>query len=149
MLSLDDDRVVMAVGLRAAITRVGLFKLSFAMPEGLEIEALPGATLSRVSNANALDDASNEDARVQLRNLKTQQTVLGLNTRRQRLYLDNRTDTARECGKTLLVLDTVTGSTASRLYERLGWTRVGDVPAFALLPEGGFCSTTIYYRKLG
>jgi hypothetical protein len=54
-----------------------------------------GEALSRVSNARALDEASNEDARVQLRNLKTQQTVLGLNTRRQRLYLDNRADAAR------------------------------------------------------
>ena len=54
-----------------------------------------GEVLSRVSNARALDDASNEDARVQLRNLKTQQTVLGLNTRRQKLYLDNRVEGAR------------------------------------------------------
>jgi len=54
-----------------------------------------GEVLSRVSNAAALDEASNEDARVQLRNLKTQQTVLGLNTRRQRLYLDNRVEGAR------------------------------------------------------
>ncbi|MCX6953427.1 MAG: hypothetical protein NTV51_14850 [Verrucomicrobia bacterium] len=51
--------------------------------------------LSRVSNNVSLDAASNEDARVQLRNLKTQQTVLGLNTRRQRLYLDNRADSTR------------------------------------------------------
>ena len=51
--------------------------------------------LSRVSNIRALDEASNEDARVQLRSLKTQQAVLGLNTRRQRLYLDNRADAAR------------------------------------------------------
>jgi len=51
--------------------------------------------LSRASNASGLDEASNEDARVQLRNLKTQQAVLGLNTRRQRLYLDNRAEGAR------------------------------------------------------
>ncbi|HEY4247750.1 MAG TPA: hypothetical protein VGM64_12900 [Lacunisphaera sp.] len=51
--------------------------------------------LTRVSNAPSLDEASNEDARVQLRNLKTQQTVLGLNTRRQKLYLDNRVDGTR------------------------------------------------------
>jgi hypothetical protein len=51
--------------------------------------------LSRVSNANTLDEASNEDARVQLRSLKTQQAVIGLNTRRQKLYLDNRADVAR------------------------------------------------------
>ncbi len=54
-----------------------------------------GEMLSRASHARALDEASNEDARVQLRNLKTQQTVLGLNTRRQKLYLDNRVDAAR------------------------------------------------------
>ncbi len=54
-----------------------------------------GEVLSRVSASQALDEAANEDARVQLRNLKTQQTVLGLNTRRQRLYLDNRGDAAR------------------------------------------------------
>ena len=56
---------------------------------------------------------------------------------------------ARECGKTLLVLDAVTGGDAARLYERLGWTRVGDVPRYALFPGGGFCSTTYYYRDLG
>ena len=50
--------------------------------------------LSRVSQSGGLDAASNEDARVQLRKLKTEQAVLGLNTRRQRLYLDNRADAA-------------------------------------------------------
>jgi GNAT superfamily N-acetyltransferase len=56
--------------------------------------------------------------------------------------------TARECGKTLLVLDTVTGGDAERLYDRLGWKRVGIIPDYALLPEGGFCSTTVFYRNL-
>lgn len=55
---------------------------------------------------------------------------------------------ARDCGKTLLVLDTVTNSDAARLYERLGWIRVGDVPNFALMPDGAPCSTTYYYRNL-
>ena len=57
--------------------------------------------------------------------------------------------TARECGKTLLVLDTVTGSPAERLYARLGWERVGEIPRYALWPQGGFCSTTVFYRDLG
>ena len=56
--------------------------------------------------------------------------------------------TARECGKTLLVLDTVTGSPAERLYARLGWQRVGEIPRYALWPQGGFCSTTVFYRDL-
>ncbi len=56
--------------------------------------------------------------------------------------------TARECGRTLLVLDAVTGGDAARLYERLGWVRVGDIPGYALLPRGGLCGTTVYYRNL-
>ncbi len=55
---------------------------------------------------------------------------------------------ARDCGKTVLVLDTANPD-AERLYERMGWTRVGAVPDFALLPHGGLCQTTFFYRKLG
>jgi len=55
--------------------------------------------------------------------------------------------TARECGKTLLVLDTASDD-AERLYERMGWTRVGVIPGYALLPQGGLCRTTVFYRNL-
>jgi GNAT superfamily N-acetyltransferase len=56
---------------------------------------------------------------------------------------------ARDSGKTLLVLDAVTSGDAARLYERMGWERVGDIPGYALMPRGGLCSTTVYYRYLG
>lgn len=46
---------------------------------------------------------------------------------------------ARESDRTLLVLDTVTGSTADRLYTRLGWQRVGEIPGYALMPDGEPC----------
>ena len=52
-------------------------------------------------------------------------------------------------GRTLLVLDAVTGGDAARLYERHGWVRVGDVPGFALYPDGRPCGTTYYYKNLG
>jgi GNAT superfamily N-acetyltransferase len=55
---------------------------------------------------------------------------------------------ALAAGRTLLVLDTVTGSDAARLYTRLGWQRVGDVPDFALYPDGRPCATTYYYKQL-
>lgn len=55
---------------------------------------------------------------------------------------------ARELGRTTLVLDTVTGSDASRVYERTGWQRVGNIPDYALMPDGNFCSTTYYFRAL-
>ncbi len=55
---------------------------------------------------------------------------------------------AREEGKTVLVLDTVTGGDAERLYERAGWQRAGVVPKYALMPDGEFCATTFYYKHL-
>jgi GNAT superfamily N-acetyltransferase len=57
-------------------------------------------------------------------------------------------DIARETGKTLLVLDTVTGGDAERLYARLGWQRVGVVPDYALWPSGGLCATTYFFRRV-
>lgn len=60
-----------------------------------------------------------------------------------------RADTeARAEGKTLLVLDAVTGGDAERLYTRLGWTKVGVVPDFALFPDGRFCDTTYFFKSL-
>jgi GNAT superfamily N-acetyltransferase len=54
---------------------------------------------------------------------------------------------ARESGKTLLVLDTA-DPTAERVYERTGWTRLGTIPKYALLPNGGYCDTVVFYRDL-
>ena len=54
---------------------------------------------------------------------------------------------ARECGKSLLVLDTAS-SDAERLYARLGWQQCGVIPGYALLPHGGLCATTYFYRML-
>jgi ribosomal protein S18 acetylase RimI-like enzyme len=55
---------------------------------------------------------------------------------------------ARAEGKTLLVLDAVTGGDAARLYERTGWTRVGEIPNYALYPDGRPCSTTYYWKAV-
>jgi len=51
-------------------------------------------------------------------------------------------------GKTLLVLDTVTGTDADRLYTAQGWQRVGEIPDYALWPDGRPCPTTFFYKKL-
>ena len=56
---------------------------------------------------------------------------------------------AAAAGRTLLVLDTVTGSDAERLYARLGWTRVGVVPGFALWPDGRPCDATFFFKRVG
>jgi ribosomal protein S18 acetylase RimI-like enzyme len=54
---------------------------------------------------------------------------------------------AGEAGKTLLVLDTASDS-AERLYDRLGWQRVGVIPNYALWPDGGFVDTVVFYKNL-
>src|SRR5690606_31340427 len=51
VFSLGSDRLVLAADLNVAITRVGLFKLSFVLPEGLEVESLSGPALSHWTEA--------------------------------------------------------------------------------------------------
>ena len=48
----------------------------------------------------------------------------------------------------LLVLDTVPGQPAEKLYERLGYRRAGVVPDYAEKSGGGFEPTVIFYKKL-
>jgi GNAT superfamily N-acetyltransferase len=58
-------------------------------------------------------------------------------------------ETARGLGKTLLVLDTIQGGDAERLYLRLGWELAGRIPNYALLPRGGLCATSIFFKQIG
>jgi GNAT superfamily N-acetyltransferase len=57
-------------------------------------------------------------------------------------------ETAKAHGRTLLCLDTATGSAAERLYEKLGWQRLGVMPRHAMWPQGGFCDTTFFWKDL-
>ena len=57
-------------------------------------------------------------------------------------------EASREAGKTLLVLDTVTGDSAERLYLRLGWNKVGVIPNYALYPDGRYCDTTVFWKQV-
>jgi GNAT superfamily N-acetyltransferase len=63
------------------------------------------------------------------------------------LLLDMAERTAHAAGKTLLVLDTASDD-AERLYARQGWQRCGDIPNYALLPDGRPCATTFFYKDL-
>lgn len=55
---------------------------------------------------------------------------------------------AAKAGRSVLVLDTETGSDAERVYQRSGWTRAGVIPDYALKPYGGLTATTYYYKRL-
>ena len=56
-------------------------------------------------------------------------------------------DGARRAGKTLLVLDTASDD-AERLYARNGWQRCGEIPSYALWPDGRPCATTFFFKVL-
>jgi GNAT superfamily N-acetyltransferase len=57
-------------------------------------------------------------------------------------------DASRARGLWLMVLDTVTGSAGDRLYTAGGWTRVGEIPNYALWPDGRLCPTSYFYKDL-
>jgi ribosomal protein S18 acetylase RimI-like enzyme len=55
---------------------------------------------------------------------------------------------ARQARRDLLVLDTDEDGAARRLYKRLGWTEVGTIPRYALMPDGRDCGSTFFYKSL-
>jgi GNAT superfamily N-acetyltransferase len=54
---------------------------------------------------------------------------------------------ALAAGRTLLVLDTASAE-AERVYTRGGWQRLGEIPDYALWPAGGYCATTVFFKRL-
>ncbi|MGX5820724.1 N-acetyltransferase family protein [Chitinophaga lutea] len=52
-------------------------------------------------------------------------------------------------GRTLLTLDTAEEAGAAGLYERLGYTKAGVIPDFALKPHGGLVGTVLFYKRVG
>ena len=55
---------------------------------------------------------------------------------------------AAESGRWLLVLDTRTGSAADALYRKRGWQAVGEIPDYALDPDGTLAACTFYWKRL-
>ena len=55
---------------------------------------------------------------------------------------------AREQGKSVLVLDTATGSGAETFYQRAGWQKAGEIPRYALMPDGEMTATSVFYKFL-
>jgi GNAT superfamily N-acetyltransferase len=51
-------------------------------------------------------------------------------------------------GKSVLVLDTATGSGAESFYQRCGWQKVGEIPRYALMPDGKMTATSVFYKFL-
>ena len=56
--------------------------------------------------------------------------------------------TALDHGRTLLTLDTESGSAGERLYRRGGWTPIGAIPGYALTTDGRPAAATFFYKAL-
>lgn len=55
---------------------------------------------------------------------------------------------AKQHGKSLINLDTAEDEGAAGLYEKLGYTRAGLIPGYALKPHGGLTGTILYYKRI-
>jgi GNAT superfamily N-acetyltransferase len=55
---------------------------------------------------------------------------------------------AHVAGKSLLVLDTQTGSAAEHLYQKAGYTPLPPLPDYALTPDGVLAPTTIFWKRI-
>ena len=107
---------------------------------------MPGPRSDKVRQECAVALPSNQPDRAEIAKLLVHRSA-----RRRgiaRLLMERAEAEARAEGKTLLVLDTVTGDDAERLYERLGWNRVGVIPGYALYPDGRPCDTTVFWKSL-
>jgi len=65
-----------------------------------------------------------------------------------RRLLEEAEAAARQQGRSLLLLDTQTGSAGEVLYRRCGWTEYGVVPNHSHVPKGGLSPATFFYKEL-
>ncbi len=94
-----------------------------------------------------LQQFPNQPHRADLKKLLVHRDARGAGVARR--LMERAEEGALRHDKVLLVLDTATGSPAEEVYRRLGWTAAGIVPDYALYPDGRYCGTTFYYKRLG
>ncbi|WP_229779439.1 GNAT family N-acetyltransferase [Pseudomonas matsuisoli] len=103
-------------------------------------EALVGSVqLSLITKANGLNRAEVQKLLVHSRARR-----LGIATALMQAVERH----ARGIGRRLLYLDTLAHSDAERLYQRLAYQRVGEIPDYAADPKGHYCATALYYKQL-
>ena len=88
----------------------------------------------------------NQGHRADIKKLLVKESARGHGLARR--LMDRAESEAAARGKTVLVLDTATGSPAETVYRKLGWERVGVIPDYALYPDGSFCGTTLFYKRV-
>lgn len=125
--------------------------------DGVERELLAGTTIllggfwnNELRGTVQLDLAKppNQPHRCDIRKLLVHRSARGQGIGRALMLVAERE--AVEAGRTLLTLDTQTGSAAESLYRKLGYVSAGVIPEYALDGFGErFISTTIFYKQLG
>ncbi|KXG84331.1 GNAT family N-acetyltransferase [Agrobacterium bohemicum] len=108
------------------------------------VAELDGRTVGTVQIG--LASKPNQPHRGDLMKLLVHRSARGLGVSRK-LMAQVEAEAAKR-GRTLLVLDTATGSEAEAIYPRFGWERVGVIPDYALFPNGAYCGTTLFYKRI-
>lgn len=88
----------------------------------------------------------NQPHRADVKKLLVHRKARGLGLARQ--LMESASTEARKHSKTLLCLDTATGSPAEAIYAHLGWEKAGIIPNYALFPDGSYCATTLFYKGI-
>ena len=56
---------------------------------------------------------------------------------------------ALHAGRTLLILDTETGSAGEMLYRNCGWTALGGIPDHSYTTDGRLAAATVFFKAIG
>ena len=142
----------------ASVGFMAPFTLDDARPFWLDVADVveAGSTIHAVAEVDGrivgtvqigLASKANQPHRADLMKLLVHRCARGLGL--SRLLMDAVEAEAARRGRTLLVLDTATGSPAEAIYPRFGWERVGVIPDYALHPDGSYCGTTLFYKRIG
>ncbi|THF48955.1 GNAT family N-acetyltransferase [Allorhizobium terrae] len=94
----------------------------------------------------SLNQPPNQPHRADVKKLLVHRSARGLGL--SRLLMTELEKQAVLARKSLLVLDTATGEAAEVIYQKLGWSKAGVVPDYALFPDGRFCDTSIFYKRI-
>jgi ribosomal protein S18 acetylase RimI-like enzyme len=150
-LLLDAHAAGMALGLAPRLTREGAYAAWRDVARRLEPgeraqwAAFDGPeVLGAVHLARATADNGRHRAEIQRLVVATGARGRGVG----RELMDAAVDHARSLGLRLLWLSTHAGTGADRIYPRLGWTRSGEIPEYAVLPSGELTANAFYYLKL-
>ena len=94
-----------------------------------------------------LDCPPNQPHRAEIAKLMTRRSHRGRGVATALMRAAEALAVAR--GRSLLVLDTARDGGAAELYQRLGFILAGEIPDYALKPQGGLTGTLIYWKRIG